>query len=232
LGVGRVSAVLESIVDLSDPTAAAVDVQRLNDSVATEPTISPAIGDAVRALVAGVDQTKLRRWEAIDPRHAVIVLHSAVSAQRAIEDPDSPTARDQLRVALESLRQSLAAISEREPVSDERNPKEIVQWLGERTEVSQAKLADLLGVSARQLQRWVSTSAPAQPEGEDARKVRLVAWLVNQLRFVLTPAGTVDWFSWPRSDLDQRRPRDLLDNPSAEPTLVMIANATRSQLAG
>jgi phage terminase Nu1 subunit (DNA packaging protein) len=232
LGLGHVIAVLDSIVDLSDPAAAAVEVQQLNDALAAEPTISPAIGDAVRELVAGVDQTKLRRWEAIDPRHALIVLRSAVSAQRAIEDPDSPAARDQLRVALESTRQSLAAIGEREPVSDERNPKQIVQWLGERTEVSQARLADLLGVSARQLQRWLSTSAPAQPEGEDARKVRLVARLVNQLRYVLTPAGTVDWFSWPRSDLDQLRPRDLLDDPSAEPTLAMIANATRSQLAG
>ena len=88
----------------------------------------------------------------------MIVLRSAVSAQRALEDPDSPAARDQLRVALESIRQSLAAIAEREPVSDERTPKEIVQWLAAHTEVPQARLADLLGVSARQLQRWLSTT--------------------------------------------------------------------------
>lgn len=225
------STVLDSIVDLSQPAAAAVEIQRLNDRLAVERTISAPIADTVRQLAAGVDQTDVRRWEAIDPHHAVIVLHSAVSAQRAIEEPDSPAARDQLRVALESIRQSLAAIAEREPVSDERSPKQIVQWLAERTEVSQAALADLLGVSARQLQRWLSTSEPAQPEGDDARKVRLVARLVNQLRFVLTPAGTVDWFSWRRTDLDQQRPRDLLDDPAAEPTLAAIAGAMRGQLA-
>jgi DNA-binding transcriptional regulator YiaG len=171
--------VLDKIADLSEPAAAALEIQRLNDRLAAEPTIPAAIADTIRELAAGVEQTNLRRWEAIDPHHAVIVLHSAVSAQRAIEDPDSPTARDQLRVALESIRQSLAAIAEREPVSDERDPKQIVQWLAERTEVSQATLADLLGVSARQLQRWLSTREPARPEGEDARKVRLVARLVN-----------------------------------------------------
>jgi DNA-binding transcriptional regulator YiaG len=226
------STVLESIVDLSQPDAAAAEVQRLNDKLSVEPTIPAEIVDAVRDLAAGVDRTNLRRWEAIDPRHAVIVLHSAVSAQRALEDPDSPAARDQLRLALENIRQALAAIAEREAVSDDRTPKQIVQWLAERTEVSQARLAELLGVSARQLQRWLSTSEQAQPEGEDARRVRVIARLVNQLRFVLSPAGTVEWFGWPRSDLGQRRPLDVLGDPAAEPTLTTIAGSIRSQLAG
>lgn len=225
------SSVLDSIADLSQPEAAAGEIQRLNDRLAVERTIPAEIVVTVRELAAGVDQTNLRRWEAIDPHHAVIVLHSAVSAQRALEDPDSPAARDQLRVALESIRQSLAALAEREPVSDDRNPKQVVQWLAKRTEVSQSTLANLLGVSARQLQRWLSASEAAQPEGEDARKVRVIARAVNQLRFVLTPAATVDWFSWPRSDLDQRRPLDLLDDPAEEPTLALIAGAMRSQLA-
>jgi DNA-binding transcriptional regulator YiaG len=226
-----VSAVLETIIDLSDPGVAASEIQKLNDRLAREPTIPGEIVESVKEIAAAVDQTNVRRWELIDPRHAVIVLHSAIGAQRAVEDPDSPASRDQLRIALESIRQSLAAIAEREPVSDERSPKEIVRWLAEQTEVSQAKLADLLGVSARQLQRWLSPGEPAQPEGEDARKARLVARLVNQLRFVLTPAGTVDWFGWPREDLDGRRPIDLLDDPAREPTLAVAAGGMRSTLA-
>jgi hypothetical protein len=161
----------------------------------------------------------------------VIVLRSAVSAQRALQDPDSPAARDQLRVALESIRQSLAAIAEREPVSAERTPKQIVQWLAAHTEVPQTRLADLLGVSARQLQRWLSTTQGSQPEGDDARRVRLVARIVNQLRFALTPAGTVEWFHWTRSDLGSRAPIELLDDPMEEPRLLMIAGAMRSTLA-
>ena len=225
------SAVLESIVDLSRPAVAATEIQQLNDALARERAIPASIADAVRELTAGVDRTNLQRLEAIDPRHAVIVLHSAVSAQRALDDPDSPAARDQLRIALESIRQSLTAIAEREPVSDDRTPKQVVQWLADHTEVPQPRLAALLGVSARQLQRWLSSSEPANPEGEDARRARLVARLVNQLRFVLTPAGTVEWFSWPRHDLDQRRPIDLLEDPAEEPTLTSIAGAMRGQLA-
>src|SRR5581483_7728912 len=196
------SVVLETMADLSQPEAAASEIQRLNDRLAQERTISADIAEAVRELAAGIDQTNLRRWEAIDPHHAVIVLHSAVSAQRAVEDPDSPRARDQLRIALESIRQSLAAIAEREPVSDERTPKEIVRWLAGRTEVSQERLAGLIGVSSRQLQRWLSDAETAAPDGEEARRVRLLARVVNQLRFVLTPAGSVAWFDWPRRDLE------------------------------
>jgi len=226
------SAVLDTIVDLSEPAAAAREIQRLNDRLAGERTIPADVAESVREIAAAVDLTNLRRWEAIDPHHAVIVLHSAVSAQRTLEDPDSIAARDQLRVALESIRQSLAAIAEREPVSDERSPKEIVQWLAQRTEVPQARLADLFGVSARQLQRWLSESERTQPEGEDARKVRLVARIVNQLRFVLTPGGTVEWFTWPRKDLGNRRPLDLLDDPALEPTLTLVAGSMRSAFAG
>lgn len=226
------SAVLDSIADLSRPAAAALEIQRLNDRLAGESTIPPGIAGAVRELAAGVDETNLGRWEAVDPHHAVIVLRSAVSAQRALEDPDSPAARDRLRIALESIRQSLAAIAEREPVGDERDPKEIVQWLAERTEVSQSTLAGLIGVSARQLQRWLSATESARPEGEDARRVRVIARVVSQLRFVLSPAGTVGWFDWPRSDLGGRPPRDLLDDPAGEPALATIAAAMRSQLAG
>jgi DNA-binding transcriptional regulator YiaG len=225
------SAVLDTITDLSQPAAAAAEIQRLNDQLAGEPTIPPAIVATVREIAFGIEETNLRRWETVDPTHAVIVLRSAVSAQLALEEPDSPAARDQLRVALESIRQSLAAIAEREPVSPERTPKEIVQWLAARTEVSQNRLANLLGVSARQLQRWLSLTESAQPEGEDARKVRLVARIVNQLRFALTPAGTVEWFQWERSDLGSRRPRELLDDPIEEPRLLMIAGAMRSTLA-
>jgi DNA-binding transcriptional regulator YiaG len=145
--------------------------------------------------------------------------------------PLEPLATGEPPVALESIRQSLAAIAEREPVSDERSPKQVVQWLAERTEVQQSRLADLLGVSSRQLQRWISTSETAQPDGEDARKVRLVARIVNQLRFVLTPAGTVEWFTWPREDLDGRRPLDLLDDPAQEPTLTTLAGSMRSTFA-
>jgi DNA-binding transcriptional regulator YiaG len=116
-----------------------------------------------------------------------------------------------LRVALESIRQALVAIAEREPVADDHTPKEIVQWLADRTEVPQARLAELLGVSARQLQRWLSSTETAQPEGDDVRKVRLVARNVNQL--------------------GNRTPLDLLPDVTQEAALVAIAGSMRASHA-
>ena len=48
------SAVLEAIVDLAEPEAAAQSIHALNDRLAAERTIPPEIADAVRAIVAGL----------------------------------------------------------------------------------------------------------------------------------------------------------------------------------
>jgi hypothetical protein len=225
------SAVVDAIAELADPQTAAAEVARLNDLLATRSTIPPEVSEGVREIAAAIEQTGLARWEAIDPRHALVMLRAAVSAQRALEEPDSPAARDQLRIALESLRQAFAAIAESQPVSDERSAKEIVRWLAETTEVPQARLAELLGVSARHFQRWVSANEPSQPEGEEARKVRAVARIVNQLRFVLSPAGAIEWFGWPRSDLGGEPPVALLADPQRQPELTAVAGRMRSAYA-
>ena len=109
-------------------------------------------------------------------------------------------------------------------------PRTWSRWLADTTEVPQNRLAALLGVSMRQFQRWLSTQG-AQPEGDDARRARAVARIVNQLRFSLTPAGAVEWFGWPRDDLGGRRPADLLDQAERLPELAAIAGSMRSTYA-
>jgi transcriptional regulator with XRE-family HTH domain len=134
-------------------------------------------------------------------------------------------------MALDGLSSAFDAIAEQQPVSDERSGKELVAWLAERAEVSQAELAKLLGVSARQFQRWLSPSESASPEGDDLRRVRTVARIVNQLRFSLTPAGVVAWFTWRLPDLNGKRPVDLLDKPARFPDLIGAAAETRAMTA-
>jgi hypothetical protein len=226
------SAMMETISGLSSPARAASEVGLLNQRLAGERTIPPEIAETVREIAEAVDQTTISRWETIDPRHALIVLHSAISAQRAIDDPDSSEARDQLRLALDSLGQALAAIAEREAVADDRSPKDLLNWLAATTEVPQNRIAALLGVSLRRLQRWLSANESSQPEGEELRRVRALARIVNQLRFVLTPAGTVDWFDWPRGDLEGQTPGQLLRDPARLPDLVAIAGSMRASYAG
>jgi uncharacterized protein (DUF2384 family) len=223
--------VLEAVTEIARPTEAARLIARLNNQLARERTIPTEIGDAVREVAAGVTQTALARWQAVDPYLALIIHRAVIQAEEAVRSAEEPSARDRLRVALESLRQGFAAIGESEPVADERSPKEVARWLAEKTEVPQNRLAELLGVSLRQFQRWVAPQERAQPEGDEARRVRAVARIVNQLRFSLTPAGAVEWFGWPREDLGGRRPIELLREPEKLPELTAVAGSMRSTYA-
>lgn len=216
---------------IARPAEAASEFVRLNERLARHRTIPSDVGAAVHDLAVVMTETALAEWDLIDP-HASLVLHRAViEAQAAVGDPESPAARDRLRVALESVRQALAAIAEADPVSDHRSAKEITQWLAETAEVSQRSLADVLGVGLRQLQRWLSDQAPTQPEGDDARRVRGVARVFNQLRFSLTPSGAIAWFDWPRDDLDGATPSEVLADPARLPELTAIAGSMRSTYA-
>ena len=224
------SALIDTIADLSRPEEAAEELMQLNHRLAEHDTIPADIQVVVREITDAVDRSD-GHWESIDPRYVEILLRSSLSAQLALMEPDLPESRDRLRLALDSLGQAFAAIAELEPVSDERPPKELVMWLAARTEVSQAQLARLLGVSPRQFQRWLSPNESARPEGDDLRKVRAVAGIVNQLRFALTPAGVVEWFGWSLPDLDGRRPADLLDEPGRLPDLIRVAAGMRATTA-
>jgi hypothetical protein len=226
------TAVLDTVTELARPADAAQEIARLNSRLARERTIPAVVAEGVREIAAAVArETAISRWEAVDPYLVLIIHRAVIQAEEATRHPDDSEARDQLRIALESLRQGFAAIAEGEPVSDERSPKEIVRWLVETAEVPQAQLADLLRVGLRKFQRWASPREQAQPEGEDARRVRAVARIINQLRFSLTPVGAVEWFGWPRDDLGGRKPIDLLDEPARLPELTTIAGSMRSAYA-
>ena len=146
---------------------AAADVARLNDRLAAFEAIPEDVVPDVHGL-AGAVLAPAERWHAIDPEIALRIHRAVIDALEAVHERETQDARDRLRIALERVRQGLSAIDEIEPVSDERSTKELTAWLLETTEVSQARLAKLLGVSLRQVQRWLSPSERAKPEGADA----------------------------------------------------------------
>jgi len=221
------NAVLETIRDLSRPAEAADELHELSMRLAAFTAIPPEIQEPVRELTDAVDGAR-GRWASIDPHYTEILLRATLSAQIALVEPGLPESRDRLRMALDGLAAAFDAIAEQEPVSDDRTGKELVTWLAEHTEVSQAELARLLGVSPRQFQRWLSPTEKAGPEGDDLRRVRGVARIVNQLRFSLTPAGVIWWFSHRLPQLGRKRPIDLLDRPERLPDMIAIANETRA----
>jgi hypothetical protein len=107
-----------------------------------------------------------------------------------------------------------------------------VHWLEEKLpSVSQQGKAGLLGVGVRTYQRWVSERESSMPSGNEDRRLRVVARIVNQLRHSLTGPGVVDWFEHPRLDLDGARPADLLDDADRLQELLAAAAASRGNVA-
>jgi hypothetical protein len=224
------NAVLTTIRDLSRPAEAAEELHELSMRLAALETIPADIRAEVREVTDAVDRHE-GSWRTVDPHYVEILLRATLSAQLALGEPDLPGSRERLRMALAGLSAAFDAIAESQPVSDERSGKELVAWLVDHTEVSQAELANLLDVSPRQFQRWLSPAEQAGPEGADLRRVRAVARIVNQLRFALTPAGVIDWFTRRLPDLGRRRPIDLLDRPERLPELIGLAADLRATAA-
>lgn len=224
------NAVLETIRDLSRPADAAGELHALSMRLAALETIPPDIRAEVLEVTDAVDRHE-GSWRTVDPHYVEILLRATLSAQLAVVSPGATGSRERLRMALDGLASAFDAIAESQPVSDERTGKELVAWLVDQTEVSQAALAQLLGVSPRQFQRWLSPAETAGPEGDDLRRVRAVARVVNQLRFALTPAGVIDWFTRRLPDLGRKRPVDLLDRPDRLPELIGLAADMRATTA-
>ena len=208
---------------LDRPADAARELAAANERLARRGEIEEEDAGVVEALGAAVGQAQ--RWEeTVDPYLVALLHRGVIQAQHAVATGD----RDELRLALARLVHALSAIADAEPVSADRTPKEVAQWLAGAVAVSQRRLAELLGVDLRRFQRWISEREAAGPEGNDARRVRAVAALANQLRHALTDDGVVDWFDWPQRDLGGRTPRQLLDDTRRLPDLLAAAGAMRA----
>lgn len=210
-------------VHLDRPAEAAEAIARANEQLARSAEVTPKAAGLVASVAAAVGQAE--RWEeTVDPYLVTLLHRSVIQAQHAVGEGE----RDALRIALARLVHALSAIADTEPVSAERTPKEIARWLAEAVGVPQRRLAELLGVDLRRFQRWISAREAAGPEGDDARRVRAVAVLANQLRHSLTADGVVDWFDWPQRDLGGSTPRELLDDPMRLPDLLAAAGSMRA----
>ncbi len=167
----------------------------------------------------------------VDPYFLLAAQRATIGSLRVLDAPDPLAARDQLRIRLEQLRQVYRDLAEGKVVYDSRSPKEVAAWLAEVLDVPQARLAELTGVSARTFQRWVSRSDKVVPDGEDARRLFVIAAAANHLRHALTGPGVVSWFERSNTQLEGRRPLDLLDNPEEAGRLATLAASTRSHTA-
>jgi DNA-binding transcriptional regulator YiaG len=193
------------------------------------------IGEDLYQFVDRLADTLIHLDEAtplrLDPYFLLSAQRATMAALRALDEDDPQWVREQLRIRLEQLRQVFRDLEEGRAIYDTRPPKEVAAWLDRELDVSQARIAALLGVSSRTFQRWVSTAEPSGPDDEDARRLRVIAAAVNHLRHALSGPGVVSWFEAPNFRLDGRSPIDLLGEPDAGVKLGTLAADTRSHSA-
>lgn len=213
-----------------DPRAVEEEIRAKNLVLAREPEISEDLRLYLEQLADQV--TVLPESASVDPYLLLSLQNALIGALLLLDSTDTAGARREMRTRLEQMRQVFRDIAEGGPLYEEASTKELARWLVDVLDTSQASLAELFGVSARTFQRWIAEGDSAGPEGEDARRVRVVARVVNHLRHALTGPGVMRWFQLPHPQLDGRRPLDLLDDPEASSRLATLAASARSHTAG
>jgi uncharacterized protein (DUF2384 family) len=164
-----------------------------------------------------------------DPYHMTTMWAAAYSAEKALRHDNDAEKRRDVRIALEQFRHALRDITENRPYNDDVPVREVLARTAEVLATPQKTLAELLGVSVRQLQRWLAHDGP-EPAADDAARIRVAGQVVNQLRHSFTGPGVIAWFYREHPVLG-RRPIELLDDPLYYPQVLQAATAARAMTA-
>lgn len=143
---------------------------------------------------------------------------------RAMQNDRPLDGFDELLLAIEAMRHLLRDALDGHVERGEDDIAAVVeqlhQWL---PRVSQPELAELMGISIRQYQRWGHMHSPP------TRRAQIVARMIAILRRSWTDAGVVAWFYRPRHELDGQAPLDVLDDAAWEPALFRAVRQGRAQ---
>lgn len=161
----------------------------------------------------------------VDPYLAGALAAGLARCYRVFAE-NGPHGRKEIRLGLEHVRQALAYIVEEAPTAEDRSPREITSWLIETAESSDSTIAAILDVNPKTIRRW--STGVSKPSGDEAAKLRVLARVIENLRFSLTTPGVLLWMTQPHIDLGDRTPKDLLNEPQAYGQLVTLAARTRS----
>jgi len=162
----------------------------------------------------------------VDPYLSATLWAAAFLAEKALRHDSSDEQRRDVRIALEQFRHALRDIVEDQPYDDGVPVRDVLVRTADTLATSQKTLAELLGVSVRQLQRWLAHDG-SEPAAGDAARIRAVGKIVSQLRHSFTGPGVLAWFDREHPVL-KRRPIELLDNPLSYPQILSAATAARA----
>jgi hypothetical protein len=132
---------------------------------------------------------------------------------------------DEFLVQAEAVRHIVRDALDGQPAGDESDAAKLLAGIMERLPgVTRKELGDLLGIGERQVQRLMK-----EPGRPPSRRLQLVARLVALLWRAWTPRGVVAWFYRRRSDLGDRPPIDVIEDPAFERDLTLAARRGRAQ---
>lgn len=212
-------------VGLSDLLAEVNDATTLLQRSATVPD---QVIDLIDSFESALGAATPSRLEA-DPYLTAAMWSAAYRAQKALRHDDVADQRRDVRIALEQFRQPLRDIVENQPYNDGAAVRDVLAQTADTVAAPQKTLAELYGVSVRQLQRWLAADG-SEPAADDAARIRMVGQVVNQLRHAFTGPGVVAWFYRRHPGLGER-PIGLLDDPLRYPQLLSAATAARAMTA-
>jgi hypothetical protein len=201
---------------------------QVNDATTTlqrSATVPEAVAQLVDSFEPVLHAAAPMRLRA-DPYLATALFAAAFRAEKALRHDNAEAQRRDVRIALEQFRHALRDIISNRPVSADAPVRDVLTYTATALSVPQKDIADLLGVSTRQFQRWLSKTGP-QPTGSDEARIRIVGQLVNQLRHSFTGPGVLAWFYREHPVLNVN-PVQWLDDPLRYPALVGAATAARA----
>jgi hypothetical protein len=198
------------------------DATKLLQRSAAVPSDVAQLIDSFEATLGAATPLRLEA----DPYLTTMLWAAAFRAEKALRHDNGEQQRRDVRVALEQFRHALRDIVESRPYDDGAPIRDVLIKTADAVGVPQKTLAELLGVSVRQLQRWLAPDG-SEPAADDAARIRAVGNVVNQLRHSFTGPGVVAWFDREHPMLGSR-PIELLDDPLCYPELLSAATAVRA----
>jgi hypothetical protein len=192
------------------------------------PAVPPQIAELIDSFDSVLGAATPLDLEA-DPYLTATLWAAAFRAEKALRHVSADDQRRDVRVALEQFRHALRDIVEGQPYDDGAPVRDVLARTASTLATSQKTLAELLGVSVRQLQRWLAHDG-SEPGADDAARIRAVGNVVSQLRHSFTGPGVLAWFDREHPVL-KRRPIELLNDPLSYPQVLSAATAARAMTA-
>lgn len=212
---------------LEDADESLLKFQRTMEEAAKSGALDPEqllrFAKTIKEAAARVNDQLLPQ---VDPDHSSEISRRLITLLTMdTVELDVLDAADSYLMELEAIRHVFRdMLQEHQPQALRREARELIalleSWLP-RAPVG--KLAELLGLSIRQLQRKRHEDSPA------TSREQLVARLVAILRHGWTDEGVVAWFYRARPDLAGHRPVELLGDAANERDLLMAARSGRVQ---